>query len=110
MTRNCLEALASDAPLISGSRQSVFFVAMRSDDNRLPGFWLGLTISLLSMALAPFFAGAQTSSVALSPAVVAAGSPVLIHVDAGREAAVDGDWLGRTIQFFPAARGDGWVE
>jgi hypothetical protein len=41
-------------------------------------------------------------------AVVAAGSPVLIHVDAGADASLEGDWLGRKIQFFTARGGHGW--
>ena len=63
---------------------------------------------LLAAGLAAALASAQTDPVTLAPAVVAAGSPVLIHVDAGREAAIEADWLGRKIQFFPAASGVGW--
>jgi murein DD-endopeptidase MepM/ murein hydrolase activator NlpD len=55
-------------------------------------------------------ASAQTQSdaVTLQPAVVEAGSPVLIHVQAGRDASVEGDWLGRKIEFFPGRGGQGW--
>ena len=60
------------------------------------------------MALAPLCASAQSDPVTLFPAVVAAGSPVLIHVNANAEATVEGDWLGRKIQFFPGRDADGW--
>lgn len=63
---------------------------------------------LLAAGLAAALANAQTDAVHLDPAVVAAGSPVLIHVDANAKASVEGDWLGRKIEFFPARRGRGW--
>jgi murein DD-endopeptidase MepM/ murein hydrolase activator NlpD len=43
---------------------------------------------------------AQADVVTLTPAVVEAGSPVLIRVDAPATAAVDGEWMGRRIEFF----------
>ena len=48
------------------------------------------------------------NSVTLTPAVVESGSPELIHVDAPSAATLEGDWLGRTLQFFPARDGQGW--
>ena len=51
---------------------------------------------------------AQPGSVTLTPEVVEAGSPVLIHVDAGSDASLEGDWLGRKLEFFPASGGRGW--
>jgi murein DD-endopeptidase MepM/ murein hydrolase activator NlpD len=63
---------------------------------------------LLSLALMPSCGIAQTGAVTLVPAVVEAGSPVLIHVDAGADAKLEGDWLGRKIDFFPARGGHGW--
>jgi murein DD-endopeptidase MepM/ murein hydrolase activator NlpD len=39
--------------------------------------------------------------------MVEAGSPVLIQVEASRDAQVDGDWMGRKIEFFPG-RGGMW--
>lgn len=47
-------------------------------------------------------------AVTLNPAIVEAGSPELIHVDAPASATLEGDWLGRTLQFFPARDGRGW--
>lgn len=52
-------------------------------------------------------AGPQ-SPVTLTPAVVEAGSPVLIHVNAAPDAKLDGEWLGRRIDFFSARDGRGW--
>ncbi len=52
---------------------------------------------------------AQADVVTLTPAVVEAGSPVLIQVngvDAPATATVDGEWMGRKIEFF---HGRGWL-
>jgi murein DD-endopeptidase MepM/ murein hydrolase activator NlpD len=51
---------------------------------------------------------AQQTGVTLTPAVVEAGSPVLIHVQAPATAKVDGDWMGRGLEFFPSRDGHGW--
>lgn len=62
-------------------------------------------------ALCAAAAGAQmqASEVALTPAIVLAGSPELIRVEAHRAAEVDGEWLGRKIEFFRARDGHAWV-
>jgi murein DD-endopeptidase MepM/ murein hydrolase activator NlpD len=46
--------------------------------------------------------------VTLTPAVVEAGSPELIRVQAQATAKIDGDWLGKPLQFFPGRGGHGW--
>jgi hypothetical protein len=51
---------------------------------------------------------AQPEPVALMPALVEAGSPELIHVDAPSTAKLEGEWLGRRLDFFPARDGRGW--
>jgi murein DD-endopeptidase MepM/ murein hydrolase activator NlpD len=66
-----------------------------------------VTFALLAVLAFPRAHG-QASSVTLTPPLVEAGSPVLIHVDAPAGASVEGEWLGRKIQFFPARRGRGW--
>jgi murein DD-endopeptidase MepM/ murein hydrolase activator NlpD len=38
----------------------------------------------------------------LTPAVVVAGSPELLRISAPDTTSIDGEWLGRKIQFFPA--------
>jgi hypothetical protein len=69
-----------------------------------------LSLACLFVALTP--ARAQSPAVTLTPSVVQAGSPVLIHVDAGPDASpnasFDADWLGRKLQFFSARAGRGW--
>ncbi len=70
--------------------------------------WLCSAIPLLSLALLPSCGIAQTDAVTLVPAAIEAGSPVLIHVDAAADVRLEGDWLGRKIQFFPARGGRGW--
>jgi murein DD-endopeptidase MepM/ murein hydrolase activator NlpD len=49
------------------------------------------------------------SSVTLTPVTVVAGSPELIRVAATDATSVDGEWLGRKLQFFPSRDGRGWV-
>ncbi|MGB6724330.1 MAG: M23 family metallopeptidase [Terracidiphilus sp.] len=67
--------------------------------------------ALLSGALCAVTVAAQTQSseVTLTPAIVVAGSPELIRVEARGAAEVDGDWLGRKIDFFRAKDGRSWM-
>jgi hypothetical protein len=51
---------------------------------------------------------AARDAVTLTPAVVAAGSPELVHVMAPAGARLSGDWLGHPLAFFPARDGHGW--
>lgn len=51
-------------------------------------------------------AGAQ--SVALTPAVVEAGSPELIRVAAPANATIEGEWLGQKLEFFRGRGGKAW--
>jgi murein DD-endopeptidase MepM/ murein hydrolase activator NlpD len=67
-----------------------------------------LFVCLVSLALGASSAGAQPSAVTLTPAVVEAGSPVLIRVVAPATAKIDGDWLGRPLQFFRGRGGQAW--
>jgi hypothetical protein len=50
----------------------------------------------------------QTQDVRLTPAFVEAGAPELIRVEAPASAKVDGEWLGRTLQFFRGREGQAW--
>ena len=86
----------------------VFFGAMRTNHGGRATLWLWGVFSVLSFALMPCSGDAQTNAVTLVPAVIEAGSPVLIHVDAAADAKLEGDWLGRRIEFFPARGGHGW--
>jgi len=51
---------------------------------------------------------AQSDPVGLTPAVVEAGSPELIRVDAPVAATLDGDWMGRKLQFFRGRGNQAW--
>lgn len=66
---------------------------------------------LLVGALCAAGVAAQTKAneVTLTPAIVVAGSPELIRVAAPDAAEVDGDWLGRKIEFFRAKDGLAWL-
>jgi murein DD-endopeptidase MepM/ murein hydrolase activator NlpD len=53
-------------------------------------------------------AGVQPPGVTLTPEVVEAGSPELIRVDLPENATVEGDWLGRKLEFFRGRDGKAW--
>ncbi len=53
-------------------------------------------------------ARAQTPAVTLTPALVEAGSPELIGVNAPSGATIDGEWLGAKLKFFRGRDGHGW--
>jgi len=61
---------------------------------------------LLLFALSPSLA--QSHTVTLTPPQVAAGSPELIRVEDPTASAVDGEWLGRKLQFFRGGDGKTW--
>jgi murein DD-endopeptidase MepM/ murein hydrolase activator NlpD len=44
----------------------------------------------------------------LTPVIVESGSPVLIRVEAADAASVNGEWLGRKVDFFRGADGQAW--
>jgi hypothetical protein len=70
--------------------------------------WLVSLCCLLALPLAATRAGAQPSAVTLTPAIVEAGSPELIRVQAQANAKIDGDWLGHRLQFFKGRGGRAW--
>jgi murein DD-endopeptidase MepM/ murein hydrolase activator NlpD len=63
---------------------------------------------VLGFLLAPGRAGTQPAGVELTPALVQAGSPELIRVEAGDAAGVDGEWLSRKLEFFRGRNGRTW--
>lgn len=65
-------------------------------------------IFMLCPALAPILRGATSSSVSLTPVVVEAGSPELIRVIAPAGTKVQGEWLGRTLDFFRSRDNRAW--
>ena len=64
------------------------------------------TLTSAILIAAPLFAAAQ-DAVTLSPAVVQAGAPELIRVDAPASATVTGEWLKQKLDFFRAGE-RGW--
>ncbi len=53
-------------------------------------------------------APAAPHAVSFSPAVVVAGSPELIRVDESSATQVEGEWLGRKLEFFRGQNGQAW--
>jgi murein DD-endopeptidase MepM/ murein hydrolase activator NlpD len=68
---------------------------------------LALIIACIFVLVGPL-ARAQSSGVTLTPALVVAGSPELIRVDASPAASVEGEWLGRKVEFFRATNDRTW--
>jgi murein DD-endopeptidase MepM/ murein hydrolase activator NlpD len=67
---------------------------------------------LLSCLVACVFSRSATPAeipVVLTPSIVLAGSPELISVHAPDATSVDGEWLGRKIEFFHAHPGADWL-
>jgi biotin carboxyl carrier protein len=67
-------------------------------------------VSMLAMAILSVSAQGQSAPlqvVSLTPQVVVAGSPELVRVSATAEGSVEGEWLGRKIEFFRS--GSDWV-
>lgn len=62
----------------------------------------------LWFAPAIVFAQAGSQAFTLTPAFVEAGSPELIRVDAPDSAQLEGEWLGRKLQFFRSRDGHAW--
>jgi len=57
----------------------------------------------------PLRVHSQPAEISLTPNAVVAGAPELIRVAAPDAAQVDGDWLGRKIEFFRAKDGRTWL-
>ncbi|MGD0095405.1 MAG: M23 family metallopeptidase [Terracidiphilus sp.] len=67
-----------------------------------------LTALAFLFAMAPLAAHPQAPVATLTPAPVIAGSPELIHVDAAGASGIEGEWLGRKLQFFRGRNGNVW--
>jgi murein DD-endopeptidase MepM/ murein hydrolase activator NlpD len=67
-------------------------------------------VLLFLLALAPFAARAraQEPAVTVTPAVVESGSPELIRVGAPAGATLDGEWLGKKLEFFRGRDDKAW--
>jgi murein DD-endopeptidase MepM/ murein hydrolase activator NlpD len=71
-------------------------------------FWLAVFAAMI--VARPCWARAEVSNVGvtLTPAVVVAGSPELILVHSPASATLDGEWLGRKLEFFRGRDGKSW--
>src|ERR1035437_3737737 len=68
-----------------------------------------ISFSLLCLfAFALAAVRAQSPAITLTPAVVLAGAPELIRVSAPGAASLDGEWLGRKLEFFRGSRSNSW--
>jgi hypothetical protein len=86
----------------------LIFACLRALSFLVHGFGLVCASWACLIAFAPASAFSQSSSVTLTPALVESGSPELIRVVAPASVKVDGEWLGRTLQFFPGRDGHTW--
>src|ERR1700677_5332500 len=68
---------------------------------------LQFTLCLIVLASAGVAARAQ-SGMTLTPALVEAGSPELIRVDAPASAALEGEWMGHKLAFFRGRDNRSW--
>jgi murein DD-endopeptidase MepM/ murein hydrolase activator NlpD len=80
---------------------------------RIPAGVLPLRLFIILLcSLAPVtgarVARAQAGAVTLAPALVEAGSPELIRVDAPATATLDVDWMGRKLEFFRGRSNQAW--
>jgi len=79
---------------------------------RNPAFGYGFVLLCLALPVAraatPSPAQAPPWSVNLTPAIVVAGSPELIRVEAPASSQLSGEWLGRKLEFFRSRSGHAW--
>jgi len=68
--------------------------------------WGLIAIALISIG--PRRLAAEEARVTVTPALVEAGSPELIRVDAAPSATLEGEWMGRKLQFFRGRENRAW--
>jgi murein DD-endopeptidase MepM/ murein hydrolase activator NlpD len=90
------------------ARRSAILSSMRNPISREARLRSALLICLFATSLCAGSACAQSSAVTLTPALVEAGSPELIRVDAPSTARIEGTWLGRKLQFFRGRDESAW--
>jgi murein DD-endopeptidase MepM/ murein hydrolase activator NlpD len=61
-----------------------------------------------ALALATVGARAQSPQVTLTPAIVVAGAPELIRVNAPLDVTLEGEWQGKKLEFFRGRDGKSW--
>jgi murein DD-endopeptidase MepM/ murein hydrolase activator NlpD len=79
--------------------------------NRMTGSRFLQLVAILAFAANAAYAQPEPNNqtAALTPALVVAGSPELIRVIAPNVDKVEGEWLGRKLQFFPGRDGRSWI-
>jgi murein DD-endopeptidase MepM/ murein hydrolase activator NlpD len=88
--------------------RDIFLLQMRSFYLHRPRRALASALCVLALLHAPTRANSQSNAVTLTPDVVEAGSPELLHLESSRDARPDGEWLGRKVQFFAGRGGHDW--
>jgi murein DD-endopeptidase MepM/ murein hydrolase activator NlpD len=81
---------------------------MRTLNPHSPSRWIANALFVLALSLASTLARAQTSEVIVTPSLVEAGAPVLVRVEAAEDTALEGEWLGRKLEFFRGRSGHAW--
>ncbi len=69
----------------------------------------GRALLLFAVLVSPVLAHSADPAVTVTPAMVESGSPELIRVEAPEATSVEGEWLGRRIDFFRARGGGAWM-
>jgi hypothetical protein len=67
---------------------------------RVPARSIAALAACLLAIVCARIANAQSHEISLTPAIVVAGSPELIRIQAPATAKLDGEWLGRKLAFF----------
>ena len=72
--------------------------------------WAGLCAAWTVSAAVGVWAGepAKQDAVTLTPAIVVAGAPELIRVNAPSDATLDGEWMDKKLEFFRGRDGKSW--
>jgi murein DD-endopeptidase MepM/ murein hydrolase activator NlpD len=89
-------------------RWHIFLLQMLTFHLHRPRRALAFALCVLALLHPPSPAYSQSNAVTLTPEVVEAGSPELLHLESSRDARPAGEWLGRRVQFFPAHGGRDW--
>jgi hypothetical protein len=71
-------------------------------------FWPAFLVVFVAAAVAQP-SHSPSSAFSITPTLVESGSPELIEIEAPHAASVEGDWLGRKVQFFLSANHRSWV-
>ncbi len=75
---------------------------------RIPRFVSFLVLAAICARPKGALTQSSGNEVTLTPAAVVAGSPELIRVDLPASETLDGEWLGRKLQFFRGRDADAW--